>query len=175
MQYRLSFPRLIRLVSWFMVAALSIAAHAQTPGQQQCGQYVEAYRQGADGYAPYMGYVQGALDARSAPESLRKSAPASLALWLNNWCSANPLRPFADATGAMIEQSGALPVGRAAQPAVVIVAPAVAPSCKAGATQYCNGCSVTCAPGEKPFCHAGVDSMGGNGCINLPHCGCTKP
>jgi hypothetical protein len=40
-------------------------------GQDQCGQYVEAYRLGSSGYAPYISYVQGNASALSQQTALR--------------------------------------------------------------------------------------------------------
>jgi len=86
-------------------------AHAQDLASSQCGQYVEAYKGGSAAYTPYLQAAEQVAKSRDAQQgstrylpAFRASAPAANALWLNNWCSKNPLKGFTEASSRLLDE-----------------------------------------------------------------------
>lgn len=87
-------------------------------GHDQCGKYVEAYRQGQNGYAPYISFVQGYATAMSVHTAAAEGRTVdytggtsieAMALWLNIYCTQHPLVPFAVATDALLAKTSGMP------------------------------------------------------------------
>lgn len=81
-------------------------------GSESCGTYITERRQGNDN--PYRGWVTGYLSAyneslKNTYNLLGKSDMEGVMLWLENYCSKNPLNSFSQASGALL---GALFVDR---------------------------------------------------------------
>jgi hypothetical protein len=99
-------------------AATAAPYHALGFGSDQCGQYVEAHRQGQQGYAPYISFVQGYATAMSANTAVVEARTVdytsnasieAMAVWLNNYCTQHPLTAFAVATEAFLESASGIP------------------------------------------------------------------
>lgn len=168
------------------------ALQAQPQGADQCGQLVEAYKAGPAAYGPYLQIADGVAVARDGQEgsnrytqALRASAASANALWLNNWCTQNPLKRVAEASNNLLsELTGQAHAPMAAQPApatspaVIVVQPPARPkpmaSCSVAKTKSCGGCSVTCTKDwQKASCKAGTDSIpGGEQCTFKAECSC---
>jgi hypothetical protein len=111
---KISLPLLTLIVSSAAIAGTDTMFVMNGFGQDQCGQYVEAYQLGSSGYAPYISYVQGHASALSQQTALRTgrtidytrgaSIPA-MALWLNNWCRQRPLLTFGEAAVRFLEET----------------------------------------------------------------------
>jgi hypothetical protein len=110
-----------KTLPWFLlVATTAPAAGPDTNfvingfGQDQCGQYVEAYQLGSSGYAPYISYLQGHASGLSQQTALRTgrtidymhgASIPSAALWLDNWCRQHPLQTFGEAAVRFLEET----------------------------------------------------------------------
>jgi hypothetical protein len=170
---------------------------ASNPTSDQCGIYAEAYKAGSGGYDPYLKFTDEQAKTRDRNESskrysaaLAKSAPQANALWLSNWCSANPLKDYAEASNRLLDELTGQASGKQAvkAPAKSSESPATVKnglvinlggtqaqtpnSCKVGGTQYCGGCSIACNEGEKASCMVGTDSFNGPKCFQGPVCRC---
>ena len=103
--------RLLLILSVLASQCLS-TAQAQDLANSQCGQYVEAYQGGPAGYTPYLQAAEQVAKARDAQQggtphylpALRHSAPSANALWLNNWCTKNPLKGFTEASSRLVDE-----------------------------------------------------------------------
>jgi hypothetical protein len=171
------------------LAELSCVA-AQAPNKQ-CGDYVEAYKGGPVAYGTYLQMTADVAKSRDAQEgttryskALQASSAPSNALWLNNWCTKNPLRGFTEASSRLLDEltgqsQAALPAGGysgAAPPQVVVVAPPPPPSaCRAREVGDCTGCSVTCGNGSQATCTQGRPWFGQTSCQNQSSCSCVFP
>jgi hypothetical protein len=166
------------------------------PSADQCGIYAEAYKTGSNGYNSYLKFTAEQAKTRDRNESskrytgaFKKSAPAASALWLNNWCTKNPLKNYAEASNRLLDEL----TGQTADPqsksttksgegpssikdSLVIMLggdQAQTPySCRVGKTQYCSGCSIACNEGEKATCMVGQDSYNGPKCFQEAVCRC---
>ena len=78
---------------------------------KQCGDYVEAYKGGPVAYGTYLQVTADVAKSRDAQEgssryskALQASSAPSNALWLNNWCTKNPLRGFTEASSRLLDE-----------------------------------------------------------------------
>jgi hypothetical protein len=164
----------VALLAALMCGPLTAAALAQS---RQCGDYVEAYKAGPQAYGAYLASTTEVAKARDAQEggkrytkALQTSSAPSNALWLNNWCTKNPLRGFVEASSRLLDEltgqtEAASPAAMAAtQPTqIVVVAPPPSPepsACRVGDVGQCRGCSVTCGNGSQAKCKPGMTVAG---------------
>ena len=184
------------LLALGLIAGLQ-ALPAQAQGSDQCGQYVTAYRSGPSAYGPYLQAAEVVAQQRDAQEGSRRYVTAfkassvdANALWLNNWCTQNPLQRISEASSRLLDEltgqsaaRGTAPAQVAqppqqAQPAppVIIVAPPPRPlsSCRVGDTKACAGCAITCErPNQRATCKPGTDSVpGADRCVFKADCSC---
>jgi hypothetical protein len=172
------------LYALLLILLLPIASFAQSPAESQCGQYVEAYQGGAPAYTPYLQATEQVAKSRDAQQgstryvpALRNSAPAANALWLNNWCTKNPLKGFSEASSRLLDElTGQAAPSPSPSPQVVIVTPrSAAPSaCKVGDNGVCSGCSVSCGNGTIAKCKQGSTTADGQRCAFTSRCECNQ-
>ncbi|HMH13304.1 MAG TPA: hypothetical protein VK578_09370 [Edaphobacter sp.] len=194
----MTLPRAILTLSASLAILFSYrAAPAQSdtnPGSTtQCGVYAEAYKTGTGGYTPFLNFTSDIARTRDKHDSnkrytkaLQDSAPAANALWLNNWCTRNPLKTFAEASNHLLDEltgqasdsdaklPGAHNNKRSITHSLVIMlnGEPVPNSCRVGSTKYCSGCSVACPEGQSPKCMEGTDSFNGPSCFQSSVCRC---
>jgi hypothetical protein len=161
-------------------------AHAQDLANSQCGQYVEAYRGGPSGYTPYLQAIEKIAKSRDAQQASARyihafhhSAPSASALWLNNWCTKNPLKGFTEASNLLLnELTGQSNPADATLPAppqqlVVNVPQSIQPSaCTIGDKGVCSGCSASCGNGSTARCKPGATTADGQHCAFTSKCEC---
>ncbi len=181
----------VALVLLCYPGALSSVARGQTPNKQ-CGDYVEAYKGGPVAYGTYLQVTADVAKSRDAQEgssqhsrALQASSAPSNALWLNNWCTKNPLRGFTEASSRLLDEltgqasaptpaAGGYP--SAAPTQVVVVAPPPPPSsCRVREVGECTGCSVTCGNGSQATCTQGRPWFGQARCQDQASCSCVFP
>jgi hypothetical protein len=158
---------------------------AQVSPTAQCGEYVEAYKAGPSGYNPYLQAASDVAKSRDAQrgvttysKALQASASAANALWLNNWCTRNPLKGFTEASSRLLDEltgQTSAPPGGAPRPQIVVVAPPqpLQPSaCKVGDVGDCQGCAVSCGNGSEAKCKRGSTFADGQKCAFQAKCEC---
>lgn len=153
----------------------------------QCGDYVEAYKGGAATYSPFLQIAQTTAKTRDGNEhttrytsAFQGSSSASNALWLNNWCTKNPLKTIGEASDQLLDEltglsrAGAPPVQYSPPPSVVVIQPPSArPSaCRTGDNGSCSGCSVSCDNGMKATCRPGSETADRSSCAFPSSCDC---
>jgi hypothetical protein len=123
----------------------------------------------------YMAYIQGYANATSPDPRFTQSDAvlADDAKKIVDWCSKNGKSTFNEAVAAVL---GSASGSAAAATSAAAAASAQEPtSCKAGPTQYCGGCSITCNGGKQATCQQGTDNAFGEAkCTFQPHCFCKK-
>jgi hypothetical protein len=170
------------------LAALSSVTRAQTPNRQ-CGDYVEAYKGGPVAYGTYLQVTADVAKSRDAQEgssrysrALQASSAPSNALWLNNWCTKNPLRGFTEASSRLLDEltgqtQAAVTPGQGGPSQIVVMAPPPPPepsACRVGDVGQCRGCSVTCGNGSQAKCKPGSTFAGPEGnCAFQATCECS--
>ncbi len=133
------------------VATVVTAANAQSVASASCDSFKNA--SGAE-QAMFMAYIQGYANA-SSPDPRYTQSDAALAddsKKIREWCSKNGKRSFNEAVAAVLGSASSSGGGAAAAQAQEPTA------CKAGPSQYCGGCSITCNGGKQAMCKQGTDS-----------------
>jgi hypothetical protein len=177
--------RCLAAILFLGLALISASGWAQVPASAQCGEYAEAYKSGPSGYSTYLQATADVAKSRDAQrgvttysKALGASAPAANALWLNNWCTKNPLKGFTEASSRLLDEltgQGQPSEGSATAPQVVVVAPPrpVQPSaCRVGDVGDCQGCAVTCGNGSQAKCKQGSTFADGQKCAFQAKCEC---
>lgn len=138
------------------LVAMGPAALAQSIGSASC----ESYKNAKDlaQQAPYLAYLQGYANA-SSPDPRYTQSEAALnddAKKVRDWCDKNSKRTYAEAVAGVLGSASANCGSPAAQASLEPTA------CKAGPSQYCGGCSITCNGGKQATCKQGTDNAFGN-------------
>ncbi len=183
--HRSVFIRLLTAILTSAIASCAVAQMGSGPAtNKQCGDYVEAYKGGSAAYGPYLQATADVAKSRDAQrgvdtysKALQASSTPSNALWLNNWCTKNPLRGFTEASSQLLDeltgQSQAPSAGAPAPPSqVIVVAPPQPSACRVGDAGVCRGCSASCENGAQAKCKQGSTTADGSRCAFEAKCGC---
>ncbi len=151
-----------------IMAAFAAPAMAQSVASLSCDNFKNA--SGAQ-QQPFVAYIQGWANA-SSPDPRFTQSDAALAddvKKVHNWCGKNGKRSFNEAVAAVLGSASSSGGGAAAQAA----AAQEPTSCKAGPSQYCGGCSITCNGGKQATCKQGTDNpFGKSECEFQARCWC---
>ncbi len=182
---RLNLSRSPLLAFVILASCCLSSARAQDVAASQCGQYVEAYQSGPAAYTPYLQATEQVAKSRDAQQgsaryvpALRRSAPSANALWLNNWCSKNPLKGYTEASSLLLDELTGQSKPDATPPLspqqiVVVVPQSASPSaCKVGDNGACSGCAVSCGNGTTAKCKQGSTTADGQRCAFTSKCEC---
>ncbi|MGB8768212.1 MAG: HdeA/HdeB family chaperone [Candidatus Korobacteraceae bacterium] len=135
-----------------VAAILATSAMAQSVASLTCDNFKSANGPQKE---LFTAYIQGYANA-SSPDPRYTQSDSALAddvKKVHDWCGKNGKRSFNEAVAAVLGSASSSGGGTSAQAA------AQEPTaCKAGPSQYCGGCSITCNGGKQATCKQGTDS-----------------
>ncbi|HZD32750.1 MAG TPA: HdeA/HdeB family chaperone [Candidatus Angelobacter sp.] len=154
-----------------LAALLAPTVQAQSVAAANCETYKNAAKNPSQNDL-FAAYLQGYANATS-PDPRFTQSDAALAedtRKVLEYCKQNGKSTFNEAVAAVLGSASSGGSGGAAA-----AASQEPTSCKAGPTQHCGGCSITCNGGKQATCQQGTDNAFGEAsCTFQSRCTCKK-